>query len=125
MKNKAFTLVEICIVVSIIGLLAAMIIPAAQKIKENNIRDAIANGTKVEASNLEWYRERNKGKPDIPVTRDQPESYSNTQPQSTKSYGNLSTFKVNGKTYVLIKDETYDKIFLEGVYWKLVPVDSK
>ena len=37
----------------------------------------------------------------------------------------MSNFSVNGKTYVLIKDESYDKIYLEGVYWRLVPVDNK
>lgn len=35
MKNKAFTLVEIMIVVVIIGLLAAMLIPAIEKIRGN------------------------------------------------------------------------------------------
>lgn len=40
-QHKAFTLVEVMIVTVIIGLLAAMAIPAYQKVKENGVEQRI------------------------------------------------------------------------------------
>jgi len=42
-KNHAFTLVEIMIVIVIIGLLAAMAIPAFQKVRSNSQDKAVTN----------------------------------------------------------------------------------
>ncbi len=59
MKNrnskKGFTLVEIMIVVVIIGLLAAMAIPAFQKVRENSRRSAIENNVRMIASAADQY----------------------------------------------------------------------
>lgn len=35
MKNKAFTIIELAVIMAIIGVLAAMIIPAINKIRDN------------------------------------------------------------------------------------------
>ena len=59
MKNrnskKGFTLVEIMIVVVIIGLLAAMAIPAFQKVRQNSRRSAMYNDARQLASAAQQY----------------------------------------------------------------------
>ena len=57
MKNskKGFTLVEIMIVVVIIGLLAAMAIPAFKKVRDNSQTKAITNNLRQLASAADQY----------------------------------------------------------------------
>jgi len=58
MKNtskKGFTLVEIMIVVVIIGLLAAMAIPAFQKVREDSRSSAMVNDARQLASAAQQY----------------------------------------------------------------------
>ncbi|GAB4273273.1 MAG TPA: pilus assembly protein [Opitutae bacterium] len=58
MKNKirkGFTLVEIMIVVVIIGLLAAMAVPAFNKVREESRRKAIINNLRQVASAGQQY----------------------------------------------------------------------
>jgi type IV pilus assembly protein PilA len=54
-SKKGFTLVEIMIVVVIIGLLAAMAIPAFQKVRENSIKGAMKNDARQLASAAQQY----------------------------------------------------------------------
>ncbi len=54
-SKKGFTLVEIMIVVVIIGLLAAMAIPAFQKVREQSREKAITNNLRQVASAGQQY----------------------------------------------------------------------
>lgn len=54
-SKKGFTLVEIMIVVVIIGLLAAMAIPAFQKVRQNSIRGTMRNDARQLASAAQQY----------------------------------------------------------------------
>jgi type IV pilus assembly protein PilA len=53
--NKAFTLVEIMIVVVIIGLLAAMAIPAFQKVRQSSQDKAVLNNARQLSAASDQY----------------------------------------------------------------------
>lgn len=60
-STKGFTLVEIMIVVVIIGLLAAMAIPAFQKVRTSSVGKAMENDARQIASAAQQYFLENAG----------------------------------------------------------------
>lgn len=78
MKTKAFTFVELMIVVVIIALLAAMLIPAFQKIRESSLVKAYEKGEKLDKKQIgivhEYYKNLARDKTPRPATEDVPTS---------------------------------------------------
>lgn len=92
MKRKAFTLVEIMIVIVIIGLLAAMAIPAFQKVKQNSLERRISTGT---ASRDDWVQ-YNKLVKDKKAARIKPATMDKVEAEGR------SIITIEGKEYILV-----------------------
>jgi type IV pilus assembly protein PilA len=81
-SSKGFTLVEIMIVVVIIGLLAAMAIPAFQKVRQNSIGKAMENDARQLAAAAQQYILENAGVTGVNIGADTGSGSINTGPLS-------------------------------------------
>ncbi len=93
--SKGFTLVEIMIVVVIIGLLAAMAIPAFQKVRQSSQDKAVLNNARQLAAAADQYFLENG--------------------VSTVSQGSLVGATNYVKALNLVANETYPGAFTQGV----------
>ena len=94
-SNKGFTLVEIMIVVVIIGLLAAMAIPAFQKVRQSSQDKAVLNNVRqLSAASDQYFLENGV---------------------STVLQGNLVGATAYVKTLNTVAQETYPTNFTQGV----------
>jgi prepilin-type N-terminal cleavage/methylation domain-containing protein len=107
MKNKAFTLVEICIVIVIIGLLSAMIIPAFQLLRESSVVKMVERGEKLNPEQREIYKEhlkKKKGEVMAPVKVEREETTFNGVRYRVVKKEDMKEVTVNGQTVYLIED---------------------
>lgn len=96
-SNKGFTLVEIMIVVVIIGLLAAMAIPAFQKVRASSQDKAVLNNLRQLSSAADQYF-LEKGVSTV---------------DRTELIGGNSTHYI--KTISTVANETYDATITQGL----------
>lgn len=120
-STKAFTFVEIMIVMVIIGLLAAMAIPAIQKVRYSTVEKAVKRGEATPEQRLWYYKhhwtveKRKKAQEDSRVL-DQDSVINVSEP------GLIQKLEIDGKTFVLVpKVEARETEIAGKVYW-LVPV---
>jgi len=81
-KRKAFTLVELLVVISIIALLVSILMPALSKAREQAKRVVCSSGLRQIGLLLEYYCEDNNGKYP-PMERSSAYLYSSTRPPLT------------------------------------------
>lgn len=89
-KRRAFTLVEIMIVVLIIGILLAIAVPNFIKARESSRgKTCVANLRQIEAAKEQWAMENRMGPTDTPVQGDLSPTYMKAWP-SCPSGGNYT-----------------------------------
>jgi prepilin-type N-terminal cleavage/methylation domain-containing protein len=105
MKNrKGFTVVEYMIVFVIVGLLAAMAIPAFQKVKVSTLAKQVASGGALSANDEEFLKNHISSIPTEMLPRI-PREYGGTKDQIfvvPQSIRFDQTIILNGKTYGLV-----------------------
>lgn len=104
-KTKGFTVVEYLIVFTIVGLLAAMAIPAFQKVKVDSIAKAVASGRTVSDSQYNYLKENLRSVNSDLLQRLPADLTGQSvvrQPVVQVPVENFQTIVINGKIYRLV-----------------------
>jgi len=102
-NRKGFTLVEIMIVVVIIGLLAAMAIPAFNKVRQTSREKAVINNLRQIASAGQQYL-LDTGKTQVLFEDLEGTYFPTIQKVAGETYGNTVTVKQEGGTIYVKSD---------------------
>ena len=100
-KKKGFTLVEIMIVVVIIGLLAAMAIPAFNKVRQESREKTILNNLRQVASAGQQYI-LDEGVTDVDFDQLEGTYFPTIDPVAGESYDNLVVVEGGGSLTISI-----------------------
>ena len=97
-SKKGFTLVEIMIVVVIIGLLAAMAIPAFNKVREQSREKAITNNLRqIAAAGQQYILE--EGVTDASYTELEGDYFTDISPVAGESYTGIDVVEAGGSIF--------------------------
>ncbi len=111
-SKKGFTLVEIMIVVVIIGLLAAMAIPAFQKVRENSQDKTILNNLRQVASAGQQYI-LEEGKVSVAIDDLDPTYFATISAVAGEDYTGLSVAETASPRELVVTKADNDKITYE------------
>lgn len=97
-SKKAFTIVEIMIVVVVFGLIAAMVVPAYQGVKVNSLAKKAYHGERLTQDQRDYIRiNASKVSSEWKVVESE-----RTSPWSSNTTGTPQTIVIDGKTYKLV-----------------------
>lgn len=97
-KTSGFTVVEVMIIIVIIGLLAAMAIPAIQKVRAERIRVTIMRGDSVSQAQRDYLKKYDAGKNPRP---------SMTYKQARTNYAEGDTLMIDSKPHKILKVDDF------------------
>lgn len=113
--NRAFTVMEMIIIVVIIGLLAAMAIPAFQRVRYSVIEKALQHGESITQAQRQYYWEYRKDHPELIKS---PPNNESSAPSSEPSFQRVT---IEGKSYYLILKQDVKETEIAGRTFWLIP----
>jgi prepilin-type N-terminal cleavage/methylation domain-containing protein len=116
-RNKGFTLVEIMIVVTVIGLLAVMALPGMMKTRKRSMAITILEEVRLmDAAIDEWILEKRK-KDGLPIVTSEAASYLKGAWHDTDLFGHSYVIGNVGSNNIMIAAETKQALDSVGIDW--------
>jgi prepilin-type N-terminal cleavage/methylation domain-containing protein len=116
-KKPGFTLVEILIVVSVIGLLAVLALPGMMKARKRSMGIVILEEVRLmDAAIDEWILERRK-KDGLPIVTSEVASYLKGSWRDTDLFGHSYIIGLIGSNNITIAPETKQALDGVGIDW--------